>query len=136
VAEESIIDRDVILAEHVDYRLHICHVSTAGSVDLIRCAKARGVAVTAEVKPHYLMLTDELVRSFDPVYKVNPPLRTDADVQALRVGLADGTIDVVGTDHAPHTAENKCSEWTAAAMGMVGMESALPIVVRAMADHD
>ena len=104
VAEESIIARDVLLAEHVGSRLHICHVSTAGSVDLIRWAKARGIAVTAEVTPHHLMLTDELVRTFDPVYKVNPPLRTDEDVQALRAALADGTIDVVGTDHAPHTA--------------------------------
>ncbi len=136
VAEESIIARDVLLAEHVGSRLHICHVSTAGSVDLIRWAKARGIAVTAEVTPHHLMLTDELVRTFDPVFKVNPPLRTDKDVQALREALADGTIDVVGTDHAPHTAEHKCSEWTAAAMGMVGMESALSIVVAAMADHD
>ncbi|SMX71343.1 dihydroorotase [Brevibacterium iodinum ATCC 49514] len=136
VAEESIIARDVLLAEHVGSRLHICHVSTAGSVDLIRWAKARGIAVTAEVTPHHLMLTDELVRTFDPVYKVNPPLRTDRDVQALREALADGTIDVVGTDHAPHTAEHKCSEWTAAAMGMVGMESALSIVVAAMAEHD
>src|SRR5699024_12852925 len=101
--------------------------------DVSRGAQARRGAVTAAVTPHHLTLTDELVRSFGPVYKVNPPLRTDADVQALRVGLADGTIDVVGTDHAPHTAEHKCSEWTAAAMGMVGMESALPIVVRAMA---
>ncbi len=136
VAEESIIARDVLLAEHVGSRLHICHVSTAGSVDIIRWAKSRGVRVTAEVTPHHLMLTDELVRSFDPVYKVNPPLRTDADVQALREALADGTIDVVGTDHAPHTAEHKCSEWTAAAMGMVGMETALPIVVEAMNDYD
>ncbi|RBP61583.1 dihydroorotase [Brevibacterium sanguinis] len=136
VAEESIIARDVLLAEHVGSRLHICHVSTAGSVDIIRWAKARGVQVTAEVTPHHLMLTDDLVRSFDPVYKVNPPLRTDADVQALRAALADGTIDVIGTDHAPHTAEHKCSEWTAAAMGMVGMETALAIVVEAMADHD
>ncbi|WP_309130133.1 dihydroorotase [Brevibacterium sp.] len=136
VAEESIIARDVLLAEHVGSRLHICHVSTAGSVDIVRWAKSRGVQVTAEVTPHHLMLTDELVRTFDPVYKVNPPLRTDADVQALREALADGTIDVIGTDHAPHTAEHKCSEWTAAAMGMVGMETALPIVVEAMADHD
>ena len=136
VAEESIIARDVLLAEHVGSRLHVCHVSTAGSVDLIRWAKSHGIRVTAEVTPHHLMLTDELVRTFDPVYKVNPPLRTAADVTALREALADGTIDVVGTDHAPHTAEHKCSEWTAAAMGMVGMETALPIVVEAMSDHD
>ena len=136
VAEESIIARDVLLTEHVGSRLHVCHVSTAGSVDIIRWAKSRGVRVTAEVTPHHLMLTDELVRTFDPVYKVNPPLRTDRDVQALREALADGTIDVVGTDHAPHTAEHKCSEWSAAAMGMVGMETALAVVVEAMKDYD
>jgi dihydroorotase len=136
VAEEAIIARDVLLAEHVGSRLHVCHVSTAGSVDLIRWAKARGIRVTAEVTPHHLILTDEEVRSFDPVFKVNPPLRTDEDVRALREGLADGTIDVVGTDHAPHPAEHKCVEWTAAAMGMVGLESAMAVVTHAMADHD
>ena len=136
VAEEAIIARDVLLAEHVGSRLHVCHVSTAGSVDLIRWAKARGIRVTAEVTPHHLILTDEEVRSFDPVYKVNPPLRTREDVLALRAGLADGTIDVVGTDHAPHPAEHKCVEWTAAAMGMVGLESALAVVAHAMRDTD
>ncbi|WP_349827979.1 dihydroorotase [Brevibacterium litoralis] len=136
VAEESIIARDVLLAEHVGSRLHVCHLSTKGSVEIVRWAKARGVDVTAEVTPHHLHLTDELVRSYDPVYKVNPPLRTAADVAAVREGLADGTIDVVGTDHAPHPAEHKCSEWTAAAMGMVGMETALQVVVEAMRDHD
>jgi dihydroorotase len=136
VAEESIIARDVLLAEHVGSRLHVCHVSTAGSVDLIRWAKARGIRVTAEVTPHHLILTDEEARSFDPVYKVNPPLRTREDVLALREGLADGTIDVVGTDHAPHPAEHKCVEWTAAAMGMVGLESALAVVAHAMRDTD
>jgi dihydroorotase len=136
VAEESIIARDVLLAEHVGSRLHVCHVSTAGSVDLIRWAKARGIRVTAEVTPHHLMLTDELVRTFDPVYKVNPPLRRDEDVAALRAGLLDGTIDVVGTDHAPHPAEHKCAEWTAAAMGMVGMETAAAVVLEAMKDTE
>ena len=136
VAEESIIARDVLLAEHVGSRLHVCHVSTAGSVELIRWAKARGIRVTAEVTPHHLILTDEEVRSYDPVFKVNPPLRTDEDVHALRAALADGTIDVVGTDHAPHPAEHKCVEWTAAAMGMVGMETALPVVSHAMKDYD
>ncbi|WP_101649965.1 dihydroorotase [Brevibacterium ihuae] len=136
VAEEAIIARDILLAEHVGSRLHVCHLSTAGSVELVRWAKSRGVQVTAEVTPHHLMLTDELVRTYDPLYKVNPPLRTQADVDAVRAGLADGTIDVVGTDHAPHTSEHKCCEWTAAAMGMVGMETALAIVVEAMRDHD
>ncbi|WP_029089097.1 dihydroorotase [Brevibacterium album] len=136
VAEESIIARDVLLAEHVGSRLHVCHVSTAGSVDLIRWAKSRGIRVTAEVTPHHLVLTDERVRSFDPVFKVNPPLRRAEDVEALRAGLLDGTIDVIGTDHAPHPAEHKCAEWTAAAMGMVGMETAAAVVLEAMRDTE
>lgn len=134
VAEESIIARDVLLAQHVDSRVHICHVSTAGSVELIRWAKQRGIKVTAEVTPHHLWLTDELVHSYDPVYKVNPPLRTDADVQALRAGLADGTIDVVGTDHAPHPSESKDCEWAQAAMGMTGLETALSVVQETMVE--
>jgi dihydroorotase len=132
VAEESIIARDVLLAQHVGSRLHVCHVSTAGSVEIIRWAKQRGINVTAEVTPHHLLLTDDLVRSYDPVYKVNPPLRTDADVQALRAGLADGTIDVVGTDHAPHPSEHKECEWAQAAMGMTGLETALSVVQHTM----
>ncbi len=132
VAEESIIARDVLLADHVGSRLHVCHVSTAGSVEIIRWAKSRGIKVTAEVTPHHLLLTDELVRSYDPVFKVNPPLRTDADVQALRAALADGTIDVVGTDHAPHPDESKDCEWAQAAMGMTGLETALSVVQQTM----
>ena len=132
VAEEAIIARDVLLTEHVDSRLHVCHVSTAGSVDLIRWAKSRGIRVTAEVTPHHLMLTDDLVATYDPVYKVNPPLRTAADVQALRAGLANGTIDVVATDHAPHPSEDKDCEWQAAAMGMLGLETALAVVAETM----
>jgi dihydroorotase len=128
VAEESIIARDVLLAEHVGSRLHVCHVSTAGSVDVIRWAKARGIDVTAEVTPHHLLLTEELARGYDARYKVNPPLRRDEDVQALRAGLADGTIDIVATDHAPHPVESKDCEWDAAAFGMVGLESALSVV--------
>ncbi|MHA7189789.1 dihydroorotase [Arthrobacter sp. MDT2-16] len=134
VAEESIIARDVLLAQHVGSRLHVCHVSTAGSVEIIRWAKARGIDVTAEVTPHHLLLTDELVRSYDPVYKVNPPLRTPDDVTALRAALADGTIDVVGTDHAPHPSEHKECEWAQAAMGMTGLETALSVVQHAMVD--
>ncbi|WP_159795807.1 dihydroorotase [Puerhibacterium puerhi] len=134
VAEEAIIARDVLLAEHVGSRLHVCHVSTAGSVEIIRWAKARGIAVTAEVTPHHLVLTDELARGYDPVFKVNPPLRTAADVEAVRAGLADGTIDVVATDHAPHTREDKDCEWGAAAMGMTGLETALSVVQLAMVD--
>jgi dihydroorotase len=132
VAEEAIIARDVLLAEHVGSRLHICHVSTAGSVEIIRAAKARGVDVTAEVTPHHLLLTEELVASYDPVYKVNPPLRSKADVAAVRAGLADGTIDAVATDHAPHASEDKDCEWDCAAMGMLGLQTALPVVALAM----
>ena len=128
VAEEAIIARDVLLAEHVGARLHICHLSTAGSVEIIRWAKSRGINVTAEVTPHHLILTDESARTFDPVYKVNPPLRTQEDVEALRAALADGTIDIVATDHAPHPSEDKECEWSAAAFGMLGLETALPIV--------
>src|SRR5688572_26110100 len=134
VAEESIIARDVLLAEHVGSRLHVCHVSTAGSVEVIRWAKARGIDVTAEVTPHHLLLTEDLVSSYDPRYKVNPPLRRRDDVEALRAALADGTIDIVATDHAPHPAEAKQSEWDAAANGMVGLESALAVVHAAVVE--
>ena len=134
VAEEAVIARDVLLAQHVDSRLHICHLSTAGSVEIVRWAKERGVTVTAEATPHHLLLTDELVRTFDPVYKVNPPLRTDEDVQALRRAVAEGTIDVIGTDHAPHTTEDKECEWTCAAHGMTGLETALAVVQHALVD--
>ena len=134
VAEEAIIARDVLLAGHVGSRLHICHVSTAGSVELIRWAKSKGWDVTAEVTPHHLLLTDILASTYDPIYKVNPPLRTQADVEALRLGLADGTIDAVATDHAPHPLEDKQTEWSAAAFGMVGLETALSIVVEAMVE--
>lgn len=134
VAEESIIARDVLLAAHVGSRVHICHLSTAGSVELVRWAKGKGWRVTAEVTPHHLLLTDELVRSYDPVYKVNPPLRTEEDVRAVREALADGTIDCVATDHAPHPREDKDCEWGAAAMGMVGLETALSVVQHTMVD--
>ena len=132
VAEEAIIARDVLLTQHVDSRLHVCHVSTAGSVELIRWAKSKGINVTAEVTPHHLLLTDELARSYDPHFKVNPPLRTQEDVLALREGLADGTIDAVATDHAPHPVEDKECEWSAAAFGMLGLETAFSVVVESM----
>lgn len=134
VAEEAIIARDVLLAEHVGSRLHVCHVSTAGSVELIRWAKGKGVDVTAEACPHHLLLTDELATTYDPIFKVNPPLRTARDVEALRAGLADGTIDIVATDHAPHPHEDKDCEWAAAAFGMLGLETALSIVQETMVD--
>jgi dihydroorotase len=134
VAEEAIIARDVLLASHVDSRLHVCHVSTSGSVAIIRWAKEMGVRVTAEVTPHHLLLTEDLVSSFDPVYKVNPPLRSRADTLALREALADGTLDIVATDHAPHPHESKDCEWDRAAFGMLGLETALGVVVAAMAE--
>ena len=131
-AEEAMIARDVLLTAHVGSRLHVCHVSTAGSVDILRWAKAKGTRVTAEVTPHHLLLTDDLAETYDPVYKVNPPLRTAEDVAALRAGLADGTIDAVATDHAPHALEDKETEWGAARPGMLGLETALSVVVLAL----
>ena len=134
VAEEAIIARDVLLTAHVGSRLHVCHVSTAGSVEILRWAKSKGWNVTAEVTPHHLLLTDELATSYDPLFKVNPPLRTAEDIQALREALADGTIDAVATDHAPHAHEDKDCEWAAAAMGMLGLETALSVVQEAMVE--
>ena len=128
VAEEAIIARDALLAGHVGARLHICHVSTAGSVEILRWAKRRGVRITAEVTPHHLLLTDARAESYDPVFKVNPPLRTDSDVLALRAALAEGVIDVVATDHAPHAVEDKECEWAYARPGMLGLQTALSIV--------
>jgi dihydroorotase len=133
-AEEAIIARDCLLAAHTGSALHVCHVSTAGSVDIIRWAKSKGWRVTAEVTPHHLLLTDDLATGYDPVFKVNPPLRTRSDVDALRAALADGTIDCVATDHAPHPVEAKEAEWAAAAMGMTGLETALRVVQLAMVD--
>ncbi|HET7328395.1 MAG TPA: dihydroorotase [Nocardioidaceae bacterium] len=134
VAEEAVIARDCLLAAHVGSRLHVCHVSTAGSVEIIRWAKSKGWPVTAEVTPHHLLLTDELATTYDPIYKVNPPLRSAADVEALRAGLADGTIDAVATDHAPHPHEDKDCEWQAAAFGMLGLETALSVVQATLVD--
>ena len=134
VAEQAIIARDVLLTEEVGSRLHICHVSTAGSVDIIRWAKARGLSVTAEVTPHHLLLTEDLVSDYNPLYKVNPPLRTQQDVQALREAVADGAIDIVATDHAPHTKDSKDCEWGEAAFGMLGLETAAAIVQTTLVD--
>ncbi|HTU74397.1 MAG TPA: dihydroorotase [Trebonia sp.] len=133
-AEEAIIARDCLLAAHTGSALHACHVSTAGSVEIIRWAKSKGWRVTAEVTPHHLLLTDDLAEGYDTVFKVNPPLRTRADVQALRAGLADGTVDCVATDHAPHPVEAKEAEWAEAANGMTGLETALRVVQLAMID--
>lgn len=127
-AEEAIIKRDAQLAEETGSRLHICHLTTAGAVEVVRWAKNRGINITAEVTPHHLLLTEELARSYDPVYKVNPPLRRTEDTVALREALLDGTIDVLGTDHAPHSAEKKECEWQNAAFGMVGLEHAASVL--------
>jgi dihydroorotase len=127
-AEEIMIARDLILAEGVGARLHVPHVTTAGAVELIRAAKARGVRVTAEATPHHLLLTDDLVADYDAVMKVNPPVRTDRDAEAVREALIDGTLDVVGTDHAPHAPELKDQEWEHAPCGMLGLETAFAIV--------
>jgi dihydroorotase len=134
VAEEAIIARDCLLADHVDSRLHICHLSSAGSVGVVAAAKARGTRVTAEVTPHHLLLTDALAEDYDPVFKVNPPLRTQADVEAVRAGLAAGTIDIVATDHAPHALQHKECEWDQASPGMLGLQTALSVVVQTMVE--
>jgi dihydroorotase len=128
-SEEVAIARNIILADETGGKLHVAHVSTAGGVELIRTAKRRGARVTAEVTPHHFTLTDECVRTFDPVYKMNPPLRTQADVDALREGLRDGTIDAIASDHAPHSTEKKQLEFPAAPFGVIGLESALPVAI-------
>jgi len=128
VAEEVIVARDVMLARHTGSRVHIAHVSTAGSVEVIRWAKAQGIDVTAEVTPHHLLLTTDLLTGYDPTYKVNPPLRPVDDVEALRQALADGTIDAVATDHAPHARHDKEHAFVDAAFGMLGLETALAVV--------
>jgi dihydroorotase len=134
VAEEAIIARDVLLAAHVGSRLHVCHVSTAGSVEILRQAKARGIRVSAEATPHHLLLTDDRATSYDPVFKVNPPLRPAADAAALRQAVLDGVIDAIATDHAPHTVEDKECEWAYARPGMLGLQTALPIALDVFGD--
>jgi dihydroorotase len=131
-AEEAIVARDCLLAHHVGARLHVCHVSTAGTVDVLRWAKQRGTRVSAEVTPHHLLLTDDRLDTYDPVNKVNPPLRTEADVHALRTALAEGVVDCVATDHAPHPVQDKDCEWAAARPGMLGLQTALSVVVSAL----
>jgi dihydroorotase len=132
IAEESIVARDVMLARHTGSRVHIAHVSTAGSVEVLRWAKAQGIDVTAEVTPHHLLLTHDLLSSYDPVWKVNPPLRPEEDVRALREALADGTLDAVATDHAPHARHDKEHAFVDAAPGMLGLETALGVVSEVM----
>jgi dihydroorotase len=132
VAEEVIVARDVMLARHTGSRVHVAHVSTAGTVEVIRWAKAQGIAVTAEVTPHHLMLTTDLVAGYDPTFKVNPPLRPNEDVEVLRAALADGTIDAVATDHAPHARHDKEHTFIDAAFGVLGLETALSVVSEVM----
>ena len=134
LAEESVIARDIMLTELTASRLHVCHVSTRRSVELIREAKSRGIQVTAEVTAHHLLLTEELALSYDPLYKVNPPLRSADDVLALREALVDGTIDVIATDHAPHPKESKDTDWASAAFGMVGLEFAYSVAQQVLID--
>lgn len=129
IAEEIIVNRDIRLARVTNGQLHITHVTTARSVELVRQAKQEGIKVTGEVTPHHFTLTDECVRSFDPNFKMNPPLRTRDDLKALREGLKDGTIDVIASDHAPHSPEEKDVEFSQAPFGVIGMESMLPLVV-------
>ncbi len=133
-AEESIVIRDALLARDAGARVHICHASTAGTVELVRWAKAQGIAVTAEVTPHHLLLDDALLETYDGVYRVNPPLREASDTQALRTALAEGVLDCVATDHAPHTSQDKCCEFSQARPGMLGLETALSVVVRTLVE--
>ncbi|GAB3563375.1 dihydroorotase [Amycolatopsis endophytica] len=133
-AEESIVARDCILARHAGARLHVCHVSTAGTADVLRWAKDRGTRVSAEVTPHHLLLTDERLDTYDPVNKVNPPLRGGTDVEKLRAALAEGVIDCVATDHAPHAPQDKDCEWAAARPGMLGLQTALSVVAATMVE--
>jgi len=135
VAEEVIVARDVMLARHTGSRVHVAHVSTAGSVEVVRWAKAQGIDVTAEVTPHHLLLTTDLLRGYDPTFKVNPPLRPQEDVEALRTALADGTIDAVATDHAPHARHDKEHAFVDAAFGMLGLETALSVVATVMGEQ-
>ncbi len=134
VAESTVIARDVQLAEFTGGRYHACHISTAESVDVIRWAKKRGIAVTAEVTPHHLLLDTGHVEGFDTTFKVNPPLRTSEHIEALREALADGTIDIVATDHAPHAQQDKDHPFDVASPGMLGLEQALAVVVEVMVD--
>jgi dihydroorotase len=136
MAEAEIIARDAELAIQTGARYHVCHVTTAEGLDVIRWAKSKGARITAEVTPHHLLLTEELIRSFNPVYKVNPPLRGKEDVKALRAGVLDGSIDILATDHAPHSAEKKDCEWRRAANGMVGLESAAAVLIQVLSERE
>ncbi|MEE2034026.1 dihydroorotase [Rhodococcus chondri] len=131
-AEESIVARDALLARDAGARVHICHASTAGTVALVEWARTQGISISAEVTPHHLLLDDSRLETYDGINRVNPPLRERSDVEALRRGLADGVIDCVATDHAPHADQDKCCEFSQARPGMLGLETALSIVVETM----
>jgi dihydroorotase len=131
-AEEAIVARDCLLAAAAGARLHVCHVSSGGTVEALRWGQARGADVTGEVTPHHLLLTDSRLATYDPANKVNPPLRTEDDVAALRAALAEGALDCVATDHAPHAPHDKDCEWAAARPGMLGLQTALSVVAAAM----
>ncbi|MFF0813898.1 dihydroorotase [Rhodococcus sp. NPDC003318] len=133
-AEESIVARDALLARDAGARVHICHASTAGTVELLKWAKGQGISITAEVTPHHLLLDDSRLETYDGVNRVNPPLRERSDVEALRAALADGTVDCVGTDHAPHAEQDKCCEFAQARPGMLGLETALAIIAQTMVE--
>ncbi|MBN9739027.1 MULTISPECIES: dihydroorotase [unclassified Pseudonocardia] len=133
-AEETIVARDCALAREAGARLHVCHISTARTIEVLRAAKAQGVQVSAEVTPHHLLLTDSRLSSYDPVNKVNPPLRTADDTRAMREALAEGVIDVVATDHAPHAQQYKDTEWQAAKPGMLGLQTALSVLIETMVE--
>ena len=135
-AEEVMVARDLVLAGGLGARLHVPHISTAGSVDLVRTAKQRGVRVTAEAAPHHFTLVEDNASTYDPVYKVNPPLRAKDDVEAIRAGLADGTIDAIATDHAPHPPEQKEQEWMHAPPGMLGLETSLALTLTELVHGD
>ncbi len=134
-AEVSMVERNILLSELTGCHVHIQHVSCAGSVEAVRRAKARGARVTAETCPHYFSLTDEALKGYDTDAKVNPPLRSQADVEAIKTGLADGTIDIIATDHAPHSMEDKEVEMLVASFGMVGLETALPLTISKLVDE-
>ncbi len=130
IAEDVIVARNLLLAKYTNSKLHIAHISTAGSVELVRRAKQDGIAVTAEAAPHHFTLTDEAIRSFDANFKMNPPLRSQEHVQAVIEGLKDGTIDAIATDHAPHSIEEKEVEFSAAPFGIIGLETAISLVIQ------
>lgn len=136
IAEELIVERDIRIMEHTGGRYHVQHVSSGGTVDIIRQARSRGLAVSGEASPHHLLLTDEACDGYNTMAKMNPPLRTDADVQALRAGVADGTITVLATDHAPHTCSEKALDFESAPFGIIGLDCALALYAKALIDTD